>query len=286
MVILVLSNGTLQEERAELESRGMEFIDVRWANFQYPVDSFPLSSVNVVRWVMDPQDMVFQLSMVEQLARSGIRVINHPSSVMKSDKASIYFLWQMHLKDAVSMPQTLFTRSFSVVRDFVEIHGKIVIKPIAGQAGEGITILEKGVNDSESSINSILNPHHATMIQAFVPNVGYEIRTVLVGDDHAFQYLRVGNGFHHGLARGGSIKNVNDGGPFMNKELLYDCLSTSRKVKGITGLDLLAVDILVGLDGKLWLLEWNPFFAYARTTGIELNIASAIVSFTRSLIRQ
>nr|MDO8085149.1 hypothetical protein [Candidatus Sigynarchaeum springense] len=272
--ILLLSRDTLREERDELAKRGVAAVYRTWAEVTAPPVDPPL----VARWMLDVQEMTFQLSFIEELERCGTRVINTPRAVQTCDKASIYFLWNWYLKDRIDIPPTIMTADARVARDFVTTHKQAVLKPIDGQGGKEITILDA----KDARALSKLKDRPGTMfLQAVIPST-HEIRTIVAGEEIIAQYARYNQGGLHSLGAGGIVLPVDDsrvGLPKMLASELGEIALTTRK---FTGLDMLALDALIDANQQPWLLEWNPFFAYGRTKGLGLNIASKIAGFILS----
>ena len=118
--IWLLSRDTLGEERDELARRGATIAYRKWTEVSVPLADFPA----VARWMMDIQEMTFQLSFMEELERCGTRVINTPRAVQTCDKASIYFLWNWYLKDRIDMPPTIMTAPTCIVRSLMQLRSR------------------------------------------------------------------------------------------------------------------------------------------------------------------
>ncbi|MEX2684980.1 MAG: RimK family alpha-L-glutamate ligase [Candidatus Sigynarchaeota archaeon] len=272
--ILLLSRDTLREERDELLKRGVAVAYRTWAEVTAP----PVDPPAVARWMLFVQDMTFQLSYMEELERSGTRVINTSRSVQMCDKASIYFLWNRHLKERIDMPPTIMTADVKRAREFVTTHGQAVLKPIDGQGGEGTYILD--ARDVHGF--SKLNDHPGTMfLQAMIPST-HEIRTVVAGEEVIAQYARYNPGGLHSLGAGATLLPVDDGRIDLPPDIARDLGELALATRKLTGLDLLALDTLIDARQQPWLLEWNPFFAYGQTKGLGFNIAYRIACFILS----
>ncbi len=269
--ILLLSRDTLRDERDELERRGASVSYKTWDEVTAPLVDFP----TVVRWMMVVQDMPFQLSFMEELEREGIRIINGPRAVQACDKASIYFLWNRYLKESIDMPPTIMTGSVARAKEFIAANGQVVLKPIDGQGGAGVSFLDAKDNRAISR----LSDHQGILfLQKMIPST-HEIRTVVVGEEVVAQYARYNLGGLHSLASGGIVLLVDDsrvGLPSDIARFLGELALATRKT---TGLDMLALDTLIDAKQQPWLLEWNPFFTYGKTKELGFTIASRIADF-------
>jgi glutathione synthase len=273
--ILLLSRDTLGEERDELVRRDVPVSYKTWDDVTAPLDDFP----PVARWMMTVQDMTFQLSFMEELERGGTRVINRPSAVQTCDKASIYFLWSHHLKGSIDMPETIMTGSPARARDFIAAHGQVVLKPVDGQGGVGITLLD--AKDARA-LSKLADHHGAFFLQAMIPST-HEIRTIVVGEAVVAQYARYNLGGLHSLGAGAIVLPVSDKRVGLPTKIAQYLGEVALETKKLTGLDMLALDTLIDAKQQPWLLEWNPFFAYGQTKALGLNIASRIADFIMAI---
>ncbi|MBN2152987.1 MAG: hypothetical protein JW839_16160 [Candidatus Lokiarchaeota archaeon] len=273
--ILLLSRDTLRDERDELARRGAPVAYRTWAGVTAP----PVGSPATARWMADVLDMTFQLSFMEELERGGTRVVNTARAVQNCDKASIYFLWNRHLKGDIDMPPTIMTADARTAREFVAAHGLAVLKPIDGQGSEGISVLD--ARDARSL--SRLGESPGTMfLQEVIPST-HEIRTIVVGEEVIAQYARYNPGGFHSLGAGAVLLPVDDGRVDLPADIGLDLGELALATRKLTGLDMLAVDTLIDAKQQPWLLEWNPFFAYGRTKELGYDIASHIAGFITAI---
>lgn len=279
--IWLLSRNTLEDERVELECRDVRAEYLLWQDIFTPLTEVP----DVLRWMMVPDAMVFQLSVIEELERAGTRVLNNSRAVQACDKASIYFLWQRFLQDKIAMPVTIMTSSIDQALQFVVDRGQAIFKPIAGQGGEGIVKLDSTDDQNRLILETLLSVNHVLFLQEFHEGT-HEIRTIVVGGEVIAQYAKYNESTLHGLASGGMILPVDNERVNLDQANATALQETAITIGNITGLDLLAVDVLIGADHQPILLEWNPFFAYAKTKTIGFDIASRIAEFIINLSRK
>ncbi|MHA1794420.1 MAG: ATP-grasp domain-containing protein [Promethearchaeota archaeon] len=275
MNIWLLSNDTLGSELREFESRAIAINYLSWKDISIPLASKP----TIVRWMMDPNDMVFQLGLMEEFQRSGIRIINAPEFVIRCDKASIYFIWNHYLKGKITMPATIITSRLDDALNFAKKHERILMKPLSGQGGKGIQLLSRDDEDLEEKMRELMQKGKKRLFQEFIGNCQHEIRTILIGNEEPIQYIRYSDGFLNNISMGGKIARIDDERFDTNAGVLAKVKRVSKIIQLITGLDLIAVDTLIDDTGSPWLLEWNPFFQHSKTEAIGLNIARSIVKF-------
>ncbi|HME53905.1 MAG TPA: YheC/YheD family protein [Candidatus Lokiarchaeia archaeon] len=279
--IWLLSRDTLDDERMELERLGVPVEYLSWNDISIP----SLATPEVLRWMMVPNAMVFQLSFVEELERAGTRVINCSRAVQACDKVSIYFLWQRYLQEKIAMPATILTSNVDQALQFIADRGQAIFKPIAGQGGEGIIKLDSTDGRNRSILEKLLSDNHVLFLQEFLEST-HEIRTVVAGGEVIAQYARFNAESFHGLASGGTILPVNDERVNLDLDNTIALQETAMTIGKITGLDLFAADALVNADHQPVLLEWNPFFAYGQTKKIHIKIASRIAEFIIAISRK
>ncbi|NMC03627.1 MAG: hypothetical protein GYA24_00375, partial [Candidatus Lokiarchaeota archaeon] len=207
--------------------------------------------------------------------RGATRVINPPRAVQACDKASVYFLWNRHLRNRIPMPPTIITSSGARAREFIAQYGKVVAKPVDGQAGMGVTFID---SKDARGMSKLADRPGTLFLQKLIPST-HEIRTIVVGDDVVAQYARYNLGGLHSLGAGAILLPVDDSRVGLPASTAADLREIALAAKGMTGLDLLALDTLIDAKQQPWLIDVNPFFAYGHTRELGFSIASHIVDF-------
>jgi len=172
-------------------------------------------------------------------------VVNDPANVRNAPEKIFV------LDYARFMPPTLITRSVDEAREFLAIHGAIVVKPLHGNGGKAIFKIDSdGAN--LSSLIEVFNtayrePH---MVQAFLPSVAEgDKRIVLIDGEVAGAVNRVpGAGeIRSNLAVGGTAAKTE---LTAREQEICDVLGPELKKRGL---------LFVGIDviGGEWLTEIN-----------------------------
>jgi len=276
--IWLLSRDTLRDEKAALDQRKANITYLDWNDVDTPVENPPA----VARWMMVPEHMVFQLSFMEELERAGTRVVNTPRAIQTCDKATIVFLWQRHLKPVIDMPPTIMTGNINHATRFIDSHDDAILKPIDGQGGKGVKTLIAGNAGNTAILHDQLAVQGILFVQQRI-KTHHEIRTLMVGDEVVAQYARYNEAGLHNLASGGNILPLTDPRVRLSDDHAMMFKKMAKKIKTFTGLDILALDVMIDEAKKPWLLEWNPFFAYGQTKMLGIDIASKIADFTIAL---
>ena len=263
----------------ELEYFGKNYQILGWADLRLPLKKYPkyvmVLSLEVMR---NSDDLVYGLCVLEELTRSGIKVVPALAAVYSSDKFSNYLLWHKYLRSAIQMPDTCCSINLAVCKEFLNRYKKVIFKPISGSKGKGIEIVE-----TEARLKELLEEYHVLFLQEVIPDRGYDIRTLVLGDQVISQYARY-NPNHllkniHGDAVPKSIKEMEAIDPPI-KDFAKSSLEVVKGIKQITGLDLMGIDTLPSQNGQVYLLEWNsiPGFQGAEKVA-KTNVARELVKF-------
>jgi len=219
-------------------------------------------------------EIIFQLDVLHRLNRLGSRVINHPSAIEKAvDKYRALTLLE---EKGISVPRTIVTEDSRLALDaFDELGGDVVIKPIFGSRGIGIT----RVTDREvvsRIVRTLAFHHHVLYLQEFIPHGNRDIRAFVIGDEVAAAMYRVGKNWKTNVSQGAEAVALK---PSSEVEAL------AVDAAGTIGCEIAGVDILEG-DGRLLVNEVNsqPGFRGLQST-TRVNLAAKIVDYMLSQVR-
>jgi glutathione synthase len=200
--------------------------------------------------VLMRQDPPFDLGyitathLLERL-RGETLVVNDPASVRDAPEK----IWVLDF--ARFMPPTLLTRSLDLAREFLELHGEIVIKPLHGNAGKAVFKIGRDGANLASLIEmfntAYREPH---VVQAFVPEIAQgDKRIVLVDGEVAGAVNRIpGEGeIRSNLAVGGSAAKTE-----LSETETEICAALGPELKR-RGLLFVGIDVI----GGKWLTEIN-----------------------------
>jgi len=223
-------------------------------------------------------DLIYGLCILEELTRAGVKVIPPLSAIYDSDKFSNYLLWFRHLKTTIQMPDTCCSINSAVGLEFLSRYKKVIFKPVSGSKGKGIEIVE-----TEERLIKLLEDYHVLYLQEIIPDRGYDLRTLVLGNRILAQYARY-NPTHF-------LKNIHQGAvPKSVTEMesidppIKGFAKRSQKIvkdiQQITGLEIMGVDTLPSTDGRLYLLEWNSIPGFQGAEQVtKSNLAREIVQF-------
>jgi len=150
------------------------------------VKTMPLGDLDVILMRKDPPfdtEFVYATYMLERAEDEGTLVVNKPQSLRDANE-KLYTSWF-----AEFIPPTLVTRDASLIKDFYQEHGDIILKPLDGMGGASIFRVKKG-DPNLSVIIETLTAHSEqyAMIQAFIPDISNGDKRILIVDGEPMPY--------------------------------------------------------------------------------------------------
>lgn len=134
-----------------------------------PKERFPLEQFDVVLMRKDPpfdMEYIYSTYLLEIAQLKGVRVINNPRSVRDhNEKLAI-------TKFPDFIPATLVTRNEDLIREFLNQHQDIILKPLDGMGGASIFRMHS--TDHNLSVILEMITHYGTrtiMAQRFLPEI-------------------------------------------------------------------------------------------------------------------
>lgn len=210
----------------------------------YSIDEFDALIVRRVPGGTAEQ-VFYRMDALHRLENLGVRVINPPSSIEKS--VNKYYASTI-LEDAgINTPRTIVTENFSdAMKAFHELGGDIVLKPMFGSLGMGMTRISS--KDVAYRVFRALEMTKAVYyLQEFVPHDGKDIRVFVIDGKVVASMLRVSDGWKTNISSGGRAK------PFTpDKELVELSLRSAEAL----GLEYTGVDLIRSED-EVYVIELN-----------------------------
>jgi RimK family alpha-L-glutamate ligase len=214
------------------------------------------------------QRIFFRLDLLNAIEEYGIKLINSRESLeIASDK----FLTSIYLeRHNIPTPKTIICENPNDALDsFEELGGDIVLKPLYGSKGVGITrINDKGF--AENVIYTLGQLNEVFYLQEFIEHNNRDIRILVLGNKAVAGMYRVSDNWKTNIHAGARVEPL---------ELTEELANLAIKAAKITKTEIAGVDIVESEKGLL-VLEVNSipgFTALQRVT--EFNIAEEIVSY-------
>ena len=218
--------------------------------------------------VAPTQRIFFRLDLLNAIEEYGIKLINSRESLeIASDK----FLTSVFLERyKVPTPKTIVCENpIDALESFEDLGGDIVLKPLYGSKGIGITrISDKGF--AENVFYSLGQLNEIFYLQEFVEHSNRDIRIIVLGNKAIAGMYRVSDNWKTNVAAGARVEPL---------ELTKELTKLATKAATITKTEIAGVDI-VETENGLQVLEVNSipgFKALQKVT--DINIAEEIVSY-------
>lgn len=214
------------------------------------------------------QKIFFRLDLLSAIEAYGIKIINSRQSLeIASDK----FLTSLFLeKHKIPTPKTVICEDpDDALESFDELGGDMIIKPLYGSRGVGIT----RVNDrgfAENVIYALGQLNEIFYLQEFIEHYNRDIRILVIGDKTIAGMYRVSDNWK---------TNIHAGARSEPLEITNELESLAVKAAKVTKTEIAGVDIVESERGYL-VLEVNSipgFTALQKVT--DINLAAEIVSY-------
>lgn len=216
------------------------------------------------------EEILFRVDSLHRMVRLGITVVNHPQAI--ENAANKYFTLTLLEDSGIKVPKTVVTENVrEAVKAFPKLGGEVVVKPIFGSKGLGIT----KTSDVEvaSRIFRLLHRNHFVLyLQEYIKHGGKDIRCFVVGDEVVASMYRV--------SKGGWKTNVSQGGVPVPFKPSLEVENLAIKAAKVVGCEIAGVDLMENREGEIMVHEVNSqpgFMGLQTSTGI--NIAEKIVDY-------
>ena len=223
-----------------------------------------------------PEQVFYRMDVLHMLEELGVYVINPADAIERS--VNKYYTSALLEEVGIKTPRTVVAEGFSdALRGFDELGGDVVVKPLFGSLGLGMT----RVSDRDIAyrvFRSLEMTRSVFYLQEFIPHWNQDIRTFVIGDNVVASMLRTAEGWKTNLSSGGTAKPYTP-----NKDLIETSLKAARKI----GLEYAGVDILQSeYDESLYVVELNSTPGWeGLQTVTEKNIAKMLVDYIASRIK-
>jgi len=265
-----------------MEERGIEAVPFQFRDLKARVSSEPKvqlrNGVDVVKELpailIRPigrgslDEIIFQLDVLHRLTRLGSRIINHPSAIEKAvDK---YHALTLLEEKGIPVPRTIVAEDPRLALEaFDELGGDIVVKPVFGSRGMGIT----RITDREVAgrvFRALAFHHHVLYVQEFIPHGTRDIRAFVLEDTVVAAMHRVGKDWK---------TNVSQGAEAVALEPSSEVEGLAVRAAKTIGCEIAGVDILEAGE-KLVVNEINsqPGFRGLQST-TRVDLAAKIVDY-------
>jgi glutathione synthase len=142
----------------------------------------PLADLDVILMRKDPpfdMEYIYATYVLELAESLGTLIVNKPQSLRDMNEKA-FTAWFPQC-----CPDTLITRSMTDMREFLQQHGRAVVKPLHGMGGQSIFVIQQG--DLNANVIFETLTHYETryaMCQGYIPEIkDGDKRIILVGGE-------------------------------------------------------------------------------------------------------
>lgn len=221
------------------------------------------------------EQVVFRMDCLARLEAHGVCVINPARAV---EAAVDKYLTSAKLQAAgLLTPRTITCQTADdAMAAFETLGGHVVVKPLFGSEGRGITRLD----DPALALRAfkMLSQFGAVLyVQEFIEHEGCDLRLLVLGDEVLAMKRRNPLDWRTNVSRGAKTERL---------ELTPELTDLAHRAANSVGAPLAGVDVLPGKDGRLYVLEVNAvpgWKALAKT--LEVDVAAKVLEVVRARCR-
>ena len=221
------------------------------------------------------EQVVFRMDCLARYEAAGGVVINPPRAI---EAAVDKFLTSAKLQAAgLVTPRTIVCQTADdALAAFEQLGGDVVLKPIFGSEGRGITRL----NDEALALRAfkMLDQLGAVLyVQEFIEHEGCDLRLLLIGERVLAMRRRNPLDWRTNISRGAKAE------AFTPDDSLVEL---ARRAAAAVGAPLAGVDLLPGRDGKLYAIEVNAVPGWkGLAKALDVDVARLVLEFVAEEVR-
>lgn len=215
------------------------------------------------------EQVVFRMDCLARYEAAGGIVLNPARAI---EAAVDKFLTSAKLQAAgLQTPRTICCQTADdAMAAFASLGGDIVLKPLFGSEGRGITRL----NDEALALRAfkMLAQLGAVLyVQEFIPHEGFDIRLLLIGDRLLAIRRRNPLDWRTNISRGAIAEAI---------EPNASLIEMARRAATAVGAPLAGIDVLPGKDGQMHVLEVNAVPGWkGLAKALHVDVASLVLDF-------
>jgi RimK family alpha-L-glutamate ligase len=222
------------------------------------------------------EQVIFRVDALHALEARGVTCVNGPRAIERTvDK---FLASALLARAGVPTPRTIACeRADDALDAFEELGGDVIVKPLFGSMGAGMTRVDDA--DVAHRVFLALALERAVYyLQEALPHDGSDLRALVVGGRVLAAIERVGVGWRANLARGARAAATQ-----LTPDQERLCLAAAEAL----GADYAGVDLLRAADGRDHVLELNGIPGWRglqEATGAD--VAAALVEHVETLVSE
>jgi RimK family alpha-L-glutamate ligase len=221
------------------------------------------------------EQVIFRVDALHALVERGVTCVNRPRAIERTiDK---FLASALLARAGVPTPRTIACeRPEDALEAFEELGGDVIVKPLFGSMGAGMTRVDDA-DVAHRVFEALSLERPVYYLQETLPH-DRDLRALVVGGRVLAAIERVGSGWRANLARGARARATQ-----LSAEQERLCLEAASAL----GVDYAGVDLLRAADGRDYVLELNGIPGWhglqAATT---VDVAAALVAHVEGLVRE
>ncbi|MEX2141669.1 MAG: RimK family alpha-L-glutamate ligase [Pirellulales bacterium] len=212
------------------------------------------------------EQVVFRMDALARLEAAGVPVVNPARAI---ECAVDKYLTIARLAVAgLPVPRTITCQTVAqALQAFDDLGGDVVLKPLFGSEGRGITRLKDRAL-AERAFRLLVDLGSVLYLQEFIPHNGADIRVLIVGNK--VLAMRRVNPFdwRTNISRGAVAEAV---------EPRDEWVELARSAADAVGASVAGVDLLPGRDGQMYVIEVNAVPGWKALAGAHRRDVAAMV---------
>jgi RimK family alpha-L-glutamate ligase len=222
------------------------------------------------------EQVIFRVDALHALVARGVTCVNGPRAIERTvDK---FLASALLVRAGVPTPRTIACeRPEDALDAFVELGGDVIVKPLFGSMGAGMTRVDDA-DVAHRVFHALALERAVYYLQETLPHDGRDLRAFVVGGRVLAAIERVGSGWRANLTRGARARATE-----MSAEQERLCVEAA----GALSVDYAGVDLLRAADGRDYVLELNGIPGWRglqQATGAD--VAAALVAHTEAVVSE
>ncbi|MDR0484956.1 MAG: glutathione synthase [Alphaproteobacteria bacterium] len=242
-----VAEGEIPIKHNESELKNLEDFDIIFLRQDPPFDMAYITSTFLLEKIMDK-----------------VKIVNNPASVRNSPEKLLVTEFYKY------MPKTIITSDYDTINQFLEENGRVVIKPLYGNAGSDVFFLQKGDVNVKPIIQYFLHTFkEQVMVQEFLENVKYgDKRIILIDGEFAGGFARIPaeGEIRSNLAVGGSAKES-----AITERDMEICKAIGSRLKEL-GLFFVGIDVIDGYMTEINVTSPTGVRSILNMSGEDLSV--------------
>lgn len=215
------------------------------------------------------EQVVVRMDLLGSLEAAGQLVLNPPRAIeIAVDK---YLATARLAAAGLAVPRTMVCQTVDdALRAFHELGGDVIVKPLFGSEGRGITRLtDEGL--AQRAFQLLASLGAVLYVQEFVAHEGFDIRLLVIGDRVLGMRRSNPSDWRTNVSRGATTEPYS---PSSSQ------IELARRAAATAGAPLAGIDVLPARSGQEYVLEVNAVPGWkALAATLEIDVARAVLDF-------